>query len=243
MNHLTDWIKHHQITAFFAITFAITWGLGFSYGAVYQRNQYLLLPFAFAATCGPALAGIVVTAITNAQPRHGKRISFWIAFGAAWIIAVLVCLANLKFIEHVPISPALVILFTIAMLPVPLIIASAYSRNPSVRRYLASLIRLRGVWGWALLARARTAHQDDGLLGSDVRRAHPALPADHLALQPGEREHPGGRYCPCGCQYRPGVHFQPRLGNLPGVGSDRFCAHPGRPDVEETAPRSPGNLS
>ncbi len=30
MDKLTDWIKHHQIAAFFIITFAITWGLGFS---------------------------------------------------------------------------------------------------------------------------------------------------------------------------------------------------------------------
>jgi hypothetical protein len=32
MNKLTNWIKHHQIIAFFAITFVITWGLGFFYG-------------------------------------------------------------------------------------------------------------------------------------------------------------------------------------------------------------------
>jgi membrane protease YdiL (CAAX protease family) len=152
MNHFVDWIKHHQIAAFFILTFAITWGLGFSYGAVYQQNQYLWLPLVFAATCGPALAGIMVTAITNAQPRQGKRISFWIAFGVAWIIAVLVCLANLKFIEHVPISLPLVVLFTVAMVPVPLIIASAFSRNPSLRTYLSSLVRLRGILGWALLA-------------------------------------------------------------------------------------------
>jgi hypothetical protein len=37
LNKLTDWIKQHQIVIFFAITFAITWGLGFSYGAVMKR--------------------------------------------------------------------------------------------------------------------------------------------------------------------------------------------------------------
>lgn len=152
MNHLSEWIKRHPVPSFFSLTFAITWGLGFSYGAVYQREQYLLLPLAFAATCGPALAGIILTAMTNTQPKQGKRWTFWAAFCIAWVIAVLVCLANLKFIEHVPISPALVILFTIAMLPVPFVVASAYSRNPSVRSYLTSLVRLRGVLGWALLA-------------------------------------------------------------------------------------------
>jgi hypothetical protein len=30
MNKLTDWIKRHQVSAFFIIAFAITWGLEFS---------------------------------------------------------------------------------------------------------------------------------------------------------------------------------------------------------------------
>ena len=34
MNRIASWIKRHQIVAFFIITFAITWGLGFSYAAV-----------------------------------------------------------------------------------------------------------------------------------------------------------------------------------------------------------------
>ena len=151
MNKLVDWIKGHQVAAFFILTFVITWGLGFSYSGVYQREQYLLLPLAFAATCGPALAGIIIAAMTNTLPKHGKKRAFWIAFLITWVIVALVCLANLKFIEHVPISPPLVVLFTVAMVPVPFVIASAYSRNPSVNSYLGSLIRWRGVWGWALL--------------------------------------------------------------------------------------------
>jgi hypothetical protein len=36
MNALTDWIRRHRFIAFFALAFAITWGLGFSYAAVMQ---------------------------------------------------------------------------------------------------------------------------------------------------------------------------------------------------------------
>jgi uncharacterized protein len=146
-----DWIKHHQVVAFYIITFAITWGLGFSWGAVIKRNQFLLLPLAFVATCGPGLAGILISAVTNTQPRQGSRRAFWIAFPAAWFVSVLVCLANLKFIQQVSLSPAVVVLFTVAAVPVAFVIASTNSRIPSVRNYLASLIRLRGVWGWSLL--------------------------------------------------------------------------------------------
>ena len=55
MTGLVSWIKGHQIISFFIITFAITWGLGFSYGALLNKGIYLLAPVAFIATCGPAL--------------------------------------------------------------------------------------------------------------------------------------------------------------------------------------------
>ena len=152
MNTLSSWIRRHQVIAFFAITFAISWGLGFSWNAVLNRDQGLLLPLAFLSVCGPGLAGIIVSAIINTQPKQGSRKVFWIALLVAWVVVTLVCLANSKFIEKTSLSTVLIILFTISVVPVAFIIASAYSRIPSVRNYLASLLRLRGVWGWALLA-------------------------------------------------------------------------------------------
>jgi hypothetical protein len=85
MNHLTHWIKRHPVAAFYILTFAITCGLGFSYGAVYQRNQYLLLPFAFTATCGPALAGIIITAITLLLLGSSFKAVLFTARIGAWI--------------------------------------------------------------------------------------------------------------------------------------------------------------
>jgi membrane protease YdiL (CAAX protease family) len=152
MNKITDWIKRYQIAAFFIITFAITWGLGFSFEAVLKRNQFLLLPAVFLASCGPGLAGIIISVIINTQPRQGPRKVFWIAFLAAWFVSALVCLANFKFIEQNSLSPAAVGLFAVSVVPVAFVIASAWSRIPSVKSHLASLIQLRGMWGWALVA-------------------------------------------------------------------------------------------
>jgi len=152
MNKLKDWIKHHQVAAFFIITFTISWGLGFSWSAIIKHEQYLLLPLAFLTACGPGLAGIIISALTNTQPKKGPRKTFWIAFLAAWFVSALVCLANLKFYEQFSLFPAAVGLFTISVVPVAFVIASAYSRNPAVRSYLSSLVRLRGVWGWSVAA-------------------------------------------------------------------------------------------
>jgi membrane protease YdiL (CAAX protease family) len=151
MNKLTHWIKTHQVTAFFIITFMISWGLGFSIIAVY-KGVFWLVPLAFIATCGPALAGIIVSVISNSQPKEGTKRSHWIAFLVAWVACVLVFLANNTFINHAPFSLIMLIFTIVSVVPVAFVISMARSRVPAVRNYLSSLIRLRGVWGWALLA-------------------------------------------------------------------------------------------
>ena len=83
MNKITNWIKHHQIVAFFLITFGITFGLGFSFDAVLNRGMDFLFPIASIAICGPALAGIIVSRICNAEPKHESKRQFWIAFPIA----------------------------------------------------------------------------------------------------------------------------------------------------------------
>lgn len=151
MTKIIDWIKCHQIIAFFVITFVITWGLGFSYLAVY-KGEFLLAPLAFVATCGPALAGIIISTICNTQPREGSKRTYWIAFLVAWVVSALVFLANNIFINHAPLTPIIIVLTIITVVPVAFVISMAYSRIPAVKSYMASLIRLRGVWGWAFLA-------------------------------------------------------------------------------------------
>ena len=151
MDKLTGWIRSHQITAFFILTFAITWGLGFSYSAIY-KGRFLLAPLAFIATCGPALAGIGISAISNTYPREGKKRTVWMAFLVSWMVSTLVFLANNTFINHAPFSPVMVGFTFISVVPVAFVISMAYARNPTVRNYLSSLTRLRGTWGWSLLA-------------------------------------------------------------------------------------------
>jgi membrane protease YdiL (CAAX protease family) len=140
--------------AFFIITFAITWGLGFSWNAIIRRQQFLWLPLAFLATCGPGIAGILISAVTSTEPKRGPRKTFRIALVVAWLVSLVVALANLGFLQHSPMNPMSVGLFAAAVLPVAFVAASAWSRNPSVRNYLASLVRFRGIWGWLLVGAA-----------------------------------------------------------------------------------------
>ena len=152
MNRPTDLIKKHQIVAFLAITFAISWGLGFSYDALMNKGNFLVAPLFFVAACGPALAGIIVTAVSNAQPGQGTRRTFWIAFFVAWVVSTIVFLANNLFINHAQFSLGMVVFIFVSVVPVVFVISMAYSRIPAVKLFLSSLIRLRGAWRWALLA-------------------------------------------------------------------------------------------
>jgi uncharacterized protein len=152
MKKLVGWIYDHQIIAFFVITFAITWGLGFSYSAAQTKGLLWLYPVASLATCGPALAGIIINALINTQPRQGTRKAFWIAFFEAWIVSALVWLAYLRLVATIPFSSGVVVFSLVVVMPVAFVISMAYSRIPDVKSYLSSLVRLRGVWGWVLLA-------------------------------------------------------------------------------------------
>lgn len=152
MSKLTDWIKRHQIIAFFVITFAITWGLGFAYNAVLNKGNFFLLPLVAVSACGPGLAGIVITAITNTQPKQGSKRASWIAFFVALVVSAFIYLASIVTSHSTSFSFPLLALILTTAIPVAFVISMAYSRIPAVKDYISSLFRLRGVGGWVILA-------------------------------------------------------------------------------------------
>jgi uncharacterized protein len=152
MKRITDWIKHHQVLAFFLITFMISWGLGYTWVLVVNKSMFLFAPMTAITMVGPALAGIIISRIINTQPKQGTKRAYWIAFLLAWVVSALVFLGNNTFINHAPLSPIMVGFTLISVVPVALVISMARSRIPAVKSYLSSLVRLRGVLRWSLLA-------------------------------------------------------------------------------------------
>jgi len=148
MINLTNWIERNQLKTFFILTFAITWGLGFSFGGVY-RGQFILLPLTAIALCGPALAGIIITMITNTRPKQGTNKVFLSAFIIAWIVGSVVFLTQNRLFLNNLFHTELVL---VTVIPVAFVISMAYSRNPDVKNYLISLIRVRTVWKWLIVA-------------------------------------------------------------------------------------------
>jgi len=148
MTKLSNWIERNQLKTFFILTFSITWGLGFSFGCVY-RGQFSLLPLTAIALCGPALAGIIITTITNTRPKQGTNKVFLSAFIIAWIVCSVVFLTQNRLFLNNLFHTELVL---VTVIPVAFVISMAYSRIPNVKNYLISLIRVRSVWKWLIVA-------------------------------------------------------------------------------------------
>jgi membrane protease YdiL (CAAX protease family) len=153
VKRIAEWIRSNPIAAFYVITFAITWGLGFSYIAVLKHNIELLIFLASIATCGPALAGILVSTVGNREPRSGSKNARWIAFLVALFVGTAVFSAFNVYINNAPLSVVMVMfIFLLVTPPVAYVISAAFSRVPAVRSSLASLIDPRGAIGWSLIA-------------------------------------------------------------------------------------------
>jgi membrane protease YdiL (CAAX protease family) len=153
VKQIVEWIRSNPIVAFFVITFAITWGLGFSYIAVLKHNVELLIFLASIATCGPALAGILVTTVGNREPRSGSKKTRWTAFLVALFVGTVIFCAFNFYINNVPVSVVLVIaIFLLVVPPVAYVISGAFSRVPAVRSSLITLVDPRGAIGWSLIA-------------------------------------------------------------------------------------------
>lgn len=152
MKQLASWIRTHQLAAFFILTFVMSWGIWFAPGAVLQQGNILLTPLIFVYACSPALAGIIISAVSSTEARQGSRLSFWVAFLFAWIALLLVEMGHAALFSKDPLSPVIIGFYAVGALLVAFVISSTYSRIAGVRSYLSSLIRLRRVWGWAILA-------------------------------------------------------------------------------------------
>ena len=150
INKSYKWIAGHQVTAFFIITFLITWGLGFSYIAV-MKGRYIVLPLMFLATCGPALAGILVAYISGTNRQSAKKRNSWIAFFISWFVVILVFTANQIFINKGSVSIALIALVAISALPVAFIVNLVYTRFPVVRSFRPLPIRSGATPAWIII--------------------------------------------------------------------------------------------
>ncbi|MRR23957.1 CPBP family intramembrane metalloprotease [bacterium] len=145
------WVASHQVASFFIITFLITWGLGFSYIAV-SNEKYFYMPIMFLATCGPAIAGIIVAWIAGTDRITAKKRLSWLAFLISWAVVTIAFIANQFFVNKGPVSSPLVVLVAVSSLPVAFIVNLVYTRYPVVRGFKLKSHRSGVSLRWIIIA-------------------------------------------------------------------------------------------
>ncbi len=154
---MREWIRRHQVIAFFAITFVISHLIGISGVFLFSGDhpaartmQFFIVRFLL---FGPALAGLVVAGVSSTEHHEGGRRPRWIAFAASWILA---CLVSMLYVwRTTPDYPGLFQTFTTSALGAlfpAIIISGAFSRVSGIRDYLSTLVRPRGNLIWYLVA-------------------------------------------------------------------------------------------
>jgi membrane protease YdiL (CAAX protease family) len=149
MNKLACWIKENQLISFFALSFTISWGLLFLLGPLYANGVVLVVPALMLALYGPALAGIILSAILHPKPRQATPRSRLLTFFLTWLLATPIFVFTPESRpEGIDLSIGLVIVAAVIALIPAFIVSSAFSRTPGVRVFLEPLLKPRGSVAW-----------------------------------------------------------------------------------------------
>ncbi|MFX1283499.1 MAG: hypothetical protein ACFFB5_07585 [Promethearchaeota archaeon] len=70
MNNLIEFIKRHQLIAYFVLTYAFSWALWTPIQRLVFDSHDALIPFIFLGSFGPALVAIGLSTIINPRPRE-----------------------------------------------------------------------------------------------------------------------------------------------------------------------------
>lgn len=152
MSRLIEFLKRHQLFAFFFLTYLFMWSLLFSVQPLFLEGQKTLAPLISLAVFTPALVSIGLSALLKPGPRLGNRKSTVIAFIIAWIIASIIILLYLIVIEKMEATISLgIVCGTTGLLPA-YVVSSAFSTIPGVKDHLSTYIKPRGSVGYYILA-------------------------------------------------------------------------------------------
>ncbi len=153
VSRAADWVTRRPLTSYFALCFAISWGLLISFGPLYARGVVIIVPVLMLALFGPALAGMVVSGVLNPGPKHaapGRRIFFFLL---TWLVATPVFVFSPELgREGITISARLVAMSAVVALIPAFIASSAFSSTPGIRALLIPLVVPRGHAAWYLAA-------------------------------------------------------------------------------------------
>jgi uncharacterized protein len=152
MAHLLDYIRRHQLIAYFVLTYLVTWTLLILFQPLYLGGQRIVAPLLSLGIFAPALVSIWLSSVLTPQTRRGSRTTAVIAFAILWILASLIIIFYLTINQKMELSTRLAITSVITGLLPASVGSSIFSTIPGVRDQLRTYIKPRGSLGYYLLA-------------------------------------------------------------------------------------------
>jgi membrane protease YdiL (CAAX protease family) len=152
MTKLIEFLKRHQLIAYFVLTYLVTWTLLILFQPLYLKGQKIVAPFLSLGIFAPALVSIGLSALLKPRPRQGSHKPTVIAFAIVWFLASLVIILYLTINQQMDMSTQLVIVSVITGLLPAFVGSSIFSTIPGVRDQLRTYIKPRGSFGYYLLA-------------------------------------------------------------------------------------------
>lgn len=150
MNKLTNWIKNHQVTAFFILAYAITWSGLLLALYIFPGNQIVMgLSFPF-LLFSPALSAMLISGIAEPHPKQASSRSRWIVFILSWLFASTVLILYSWKVQKMDLTAGVIVIYCIWGLFPAWVLSSAYARTPGIRKMFSTLLKPRGSALWYL---------------------------------------------------------------------------------------------
>ena len=150
MNKLTNWIKEHQVAAFFILAYTISWPLLFLYFYVLHGDTTVGALIEPLVVFSPALTAMLISGILEPLPKHADRKPHRIAFFLAWLVSAPILILYAWKVYKVDLMLAAIVYSILSLFPAG-VLSSAYARTPGIRRHFSTLLKPKGSVLWYLV--------------------------------------------------------------------------------------------
>lgn len=150
MNKVANWIRRHQVLAFFILTYTITWSLLIIYYFAFNGNPAAGALLEPSVVFSPALMAMLISGIAEPSPKHAGSRARWLAFISGWLFSAPILILYAWKIYEIELMWAIIVYSIIAFFPA-WVLSSAYARTPGISKQFATLLKLRGPRVWYLV--------------------------------------------------------------------------------------------
>lgn len=144
MSRMAGVVGRHPLTAYFLLTYAVSWTTWKASDRLYAGGEMAAVPLIMLGIFGPGLVGILLSGIAAPGNEERRRLGSPAAFVLAWLVSTPLIVMNQVLADGRPLSAATVAASATAASMPAFVVSAIFSSVPGVRQHLASFKRPRG---------------------------------------------------------------------------------------------------